>query len=276
MTNFRKSVPKPTVVGAGAPNPKKGLVSVIFASDVLSFPGRDANGVKMVGNIILKPGTKVHTLYETPTSQKASHSIEGDEDAEQFKSKFEGTHPGDSIEINEFVQNALGEGIIVLYGTACGIGPKKVLGDPCNPLKLKGEFTDDKDGVKHTLNFEQLQGDSKIPGFYYGTLSYDGNFTVADAAAMIINPVNGNVYQLPATPVEVKVGIATMTLPHGEVVSFIGSGGAGPTVLEGGALTGVTVLLKNDTDWIALKDAVINLQVMDAGTIIYLIEVSRG
>lgn len=273
---FRKSVPKPTNVGAGAPNPKKGDVTIVFADDILSYPERDANGVKMLGNIVLKAGAKMHKLYETPTSQKASHTIEGDEDAEQFKLKFEGMHPGDSLEINEFVQNVLGQGLIIIYGTSCGSNSKKVLGTPCNPMKLKGEFTDDKDGVKHTLNFEQYQGDSNLAGFYTGTLSFAEPFAVALATAIALTPENGGIYQLPATAAEADATITSLTLSHGQVVSLVGSGGAGPVVLESGASTAANVLLKDGTTWIALKDAVINLQVFLAGGTKYLIEVSRN
>lgn len=276
MTTFRKSVPKPAVVGAGAPNPKKGEVSVIYADDILSFPGRDANGVKMVGNIVLKPGAKVHKLYATPTSQKASHTIEGDEDAEQFKLKFEGTHPGDSLEVNEWVQNALGQGFIIIYGTSCGSETRKCLGTPCNPMKLKGEFMDDKDGVKHALNFEQYQGDRLLAGYYEGSLNFAENFQVALVTAIAANAANGFAYQLPSTEAEAVIAFADMELTHGQVLSLIGGGGAAPSVLSAGVSGPVTVVLSEGQDWTALKDAVINLQVFEAGAVTYLMEVSRS
>lgn len=276
MTTFRKSVPRPTGVGAGAPNPKKGEVNVIYADDVLAFPGRDANGVKMVGNIVLKNGAKVYKLYATPTSQKANHTIEGDEDAEQFKLTFEGTHPGDSIDINEWVQNALGQGFIIIYGTSCGSNSNKVLGTPCNPMKLKGEFGDDKDGVKHTLKFEQYQGSGQIAGFYYGTLSFDTNFQVAAVTAITASAANGNVYQLPATASAAVIAFAGMTLTHGQIITLIGGGGAGASTLSAGTSGPVSVMLGGGQDWIALQNAVLNLQVFVGASTTTLIEVSRS
>jgi hypothetical protein len=276
MTTFRKSVPKPSLVGAGAPNPKKGDVTLIYTDDILLFPERDANGVKMVGNIVLKPGAKMYKLYQTPTSQKASHTIEGDEDAEQFKQKFEGTHPGDELEVNEFVQNALGVGFIIIYGKSCGSNSNKVLGTPCNPMKLKGEFSDDKDGVKHTFTFEQYQGGRQIAGFYSGAINFGTNFMIADPEAAVINETNGNIYQVPATTEATAIAIATMTLAHGQIISLIGSGGSVPATLASGASTAVTIMLRDGPTWTALENAVINLQVFDAGATTYLVEVSRG
>ncbi len=275
MTNFRKSVAKPAL-GAGAAKPKKGDVRLIYADDILSFPEVDATGVQLVGNIVLKQGAKVHKLYLTPTSQKASHTIEGDEDAENIKKKVEASHPGDEVEIAEFVQGTLGEGVIILLPRDCGANSHKVIGLPCNPLKMKGDFMDDKDGVKHNFVFEQLLGDRDVAKYYSGAVTFAENFQVVSATALAVNADNGYVYQLPATAVETAIGIATMTLPHGSIISLVGSGGAEPAVLSGGALTTTTALLKDDTDWVAYEGAVINLQVFDAGATTYLVEVSRS
>ena len=276
MNNFRKSVPKPTIVGAGAPNPKKGLVNVIYADDVLYFPPRDENGVRMVGSIVLKANAKVYTVYHTPTTQKGSHTTEGDEDAEQIKQKFEGSVPGDELAVNEFEQNALGQGFIILYGTSCGSSSNKCLGTPCNPLKLKGEFTDDKDGVKRMFTFEQLQGGRQVAGFYEGQLNFEANYNAGSLADLGLTPEYGNVYQLPATAVSDTIDITSMTLEHGQVISLIGGGGAQVSVLEAGELATVTVLLVNNSTWVALTGAIINLKVFTAGGITYLIEVSRS
>lgn len=196
MTTFRKSVPAPTQVGAGAPTPKKGLVTIMHSADVLTFPVRDANGVVMLGNIVLKAGAKMLQLYLTSSTQKGSHEIEGDEDQEGFVKKFEGQHPGDSLEVNEFVQNSLGEGYIVIYGIGCGNSQGKVLGDPCNPMKLKGSYTDDKDGRKHILMFEQTYKDRYLAGFYNGEITLASNY-VSVTSGLALLAANGVVQQLP-------------------------------------------------------------------------------
>ena len=274
MTTFRKSVPSPARAGAGAPSPKKGLVTLIHSDDVLTFPARDANGVKMVGNIVLKAGAKMLTLYMTGSTQKSTYGVEGDEDMEGFIPKFEGIHPGDEIEINEFVQNALGEGFIVIYGLGCGTNQGKVLGDPCNPLKLKPEFSDDKDGTKTTLVFEAPIKSRQIPGFYFGTTSYAVYPETADSDVDFL-VATGNVYQLPEIGVTAVITAASIDIAHGEIVTIIGGGGAGPFTLDKGIGGDVTFILKDGTQWVALEDATISFKVFTEGATTYLVEEAR-
>ncbi len=275
MTNFRKSVAAPAIVGAGAPTPKKGLVTVIYAEDVLNYPGRDANGVLMLGNLVLKAGAKMYTLYETPSSQKAAHETEGDEDLEGFVKTFEGFSPGDSLELNEFAQNSLGQGFIIIYGIGCSQSQGKMLGDPCNPMKVKAGFVDDKDGRKHTFVFSQTYKDRFLAGFYNGAITYAENY-VAATAALDLLVANGPVYQLPSLAVTAPVTAASIDLAHNTIVSLIGGGGDAPATLDSGIQGGVTVILKDDTTWTGLELAVINLLVYKAGAITYLIEQSRS
>lgn len=275
MTTFRKSVPTPTMVGAGAPTPKKGLVTIIHSDDVLTFPVRDTNGVLMLGNIVLKGASKMLELYLTPSSQKASHEIQGDEDMESFIKKFEGQHPGDSLEVNEFVQNSLGEGFIIIYGVGCGDNQGKVLGSPCNPMTLKGTYSDDKDGRKHILQFEQSYKDRYVAGFYNGSITLASNY-VSSTVALALLIANGVVQQLPSLAITAAITVASIDLVHNTVVSLIGGGGVAPATLPAGIGGVVTVVLTNGTTWTALDKAVINLLVYKAGATTYLIEQSRS
>lgn len=275
MTTFRKSVPQPAP-GAGAPKPKKPNVTVVYADDVLVFPISDANGVKMLGNIVLKDGAKMERVYATIDTQKASHTFEGDPDKEGFLKMFEGSHPGDELAINEYIQNTIGVGVLVIYDVDCNTGLRKVLGTPCNPLYLKPEFTDDKDGVAHMLKFEQRMRDRFVAKFYEGELSIAENYVSPDFA-LAITDVNGPVYRLPVSDVaDTDITVGSMTQANKKVISIVGSGGDEPATLAGGVNGSVTVLLSDGTDWVALKDAVINLQVFDAGATTYLVELSRG
>ncbi len=273
--SFRKSVPQP-LPGAGAPKPKKPMVTIVFADDILVFPMSDVNGVKMLGNIVLKDGAKMERIYETIDTQKASHTFEGDPDKEGFLKMFEGSHPGDQLEINEFIQNTIGVGMLVIYDVDCSTGLRKVLGTPCNPLYLKPEFTDDKDGVAHMLKFEQRMRDRFVAKFYEGELSIAENYVSPDFA-LAITDANGPVYRLPVSDVaDTDITVGSVTQANKKVISIVGSGGAEPATLAGGVNGSVTVLLSDGTAWVALKDQVINLQVFDAGATIYLVELSRG
>jgi hypothetical protein len=277
MTTFRKSVPKPAP-GAGAPKGKDQYVTIVYVADLIkeAFPQPDENGVLLQGNIILKAGAKMEKIYETDESQKASHKFEGDADAGGFLKSFMGTHPGDELEINEFVQNNIEEPVILIYPVDCTTGLRKVVGLPCNPMYLKAEFEDSKDGAKHTLTYEQRRRDRHVAKFYSGEVTYSENAMTADTD-LVLATASGFVYQLPAVTVaDTEISIVSSDIVSKKTISIVGSGGTEPATLAGGISGPVTVLLDNGTPWIAYKDAVIHLQVFDAGTITYLKELSRS
>jgi len=275
MTNFRKSVVK-SAPGSGAPKGKNPNVTAIHVDDILSFPGTDANGVRLMGNIVLKAGAKSERIYMTDVNQKASHAYEGDPDAGGYKKKFEGTHPGDALEINEYIQNNNEEPFVLVYDLECGTTLRKVVGLPCNPVYLKGEFMDDNSGVKHTLVFEQRRHDRHVSKFYEGDLSYAENVVTPDTD-LALDKTAGYVYQMPAVTVAAtNVTVASSNIEHKKVITVIGGGGSEPATLTAGVSGPVTVVLDNGTVWVADKDAVIHLQVFDSGTVTYLIEMSRS
>lgn len=274
MTSYRKSVAAPAKAGAGAAKPKKGLITVIYADDVLSFPERDGGGVKMLGNIVLKAGAKMHSLYMTPSSQKLNDEIVGDEDMEAFEKKAEGVHPGNSLAIREFRANNLGEGLILIFGEGCGDNKGDVIGTPCNPMKLKGSYSNDNDGVKNVMQFEAAQSDAEPIGYYEGEIILAENFVAADVD-LELTKVNGPVQQLPALAATDAITATSIDLDNGTVVSLIGGGGADPATLDVGVQGAVTVVLLNGTQWVALEAAIINLEVVKGGATTYLIERSR-
>lgn len=274
-----KSVPQPQNTSAGAPTPKDSNVTIFDANDVLAWPTPDAGGVNLLGNYVLKPGAKMHKLYMTPSKQAASFESDGDEDAVGITQKFEGSFPGDSVEIREFVKNNLGRNLIIAYGT-CRDTNKTVCGTKCSPMKLKPTFTSNGDGTMHTLVFEQYMKTDQVPYNYTGSTSFAEAFAVADKNISLLE-ANGSSYQLPAFADELgtALDVAALDLAHGAVVSLIGGGGAFPAVLSSGVQTGapaVNVILKEDTDWTALQNATISLEVFVAGATTYLIERSRS
>lgn len=275
MTTFRRSVPKPAA-GSGAAKGKNSTVTLIHKDDILAFPPYNEFGVLLVGNIVLKPNAKMHTLYMTDEFQKASHTYEGEPDAGGFKKMFEGSHPGDELEINEFIQNNNEEAFLVVYDLDCNTNKRKVVGLPCNPLYLKGDFEDSKDGVKHNLKFEQRRSDRHVSKFYEGELTFAEN-TVSPDTSLVLATASGYVYQLPAIDVaDTDVTITSSDIAHKKVVTLIGGGGDEPATLAGGVSGPVTVLLDNGTVWLASLNAYINLEVFDAGGTVYLKELSRG
>lgn len=275
MAVLRKSAPAPTTVGAGAAKKKKGEITVVYVADIIDFPTRDSGKVKMLGNIVLKAGAKMEKLYLTPDTQKLTQEITGDFDYEAFIKKAEGIYPGNPIEIREFIANNLGVDVVLVFGEGCGENTGDVLGSPCNPMRLKGNYSNDKDGVKNTMMYEHAINDNEVIGSYAGEVYFAENH-VAATVDLDLTIANGPVYQLPSLAVTDAITANSIDLEHETMVSFIGGGGADPATLTSGAQGQVSVILKNDTTWTALENAVISLQVYKAGATTYLIEQSRG
>lgn len=275
MTQFRKSVPKPAP-GAGSPKGKSPNATIIYADDVIGGFIFDETGVRITSNILLKVDAKFHRIYMTDVTQKVTATTEGDPDAEGFIKKFEGMHPGDQIELTEFLEKTLGQGFIILYDADCGSNMKRLIGTPCNPLYIKANFEDSKDKLGTELVFEARRRDRHLIKFYEGTLQFDAPTTTTDET-VVITEANGGVYRLaPSSVASTEVTIDTMSQPHGSIVSLVGQGGSNPMTLPAGVNGPVTVLLKDGTAWTALENAAIHLKVFDAGATTYLIEQSRA
>lgn len=274
-----KSVPKPQNSSAGAPTPKDPNTTLVKTSDILAYPSVDAGGINMLGNYVLKPGAKFLQFYSTASKISSGYESEGDEDAVGVTMKYEASHPGNSVEIREFIMAALGEDFIILQGT-CRDTSKTVLGTKCSPMKLKPTGTDNADGTNNMLVFEQYMRTAQLPFNYTGSIAFDAPFAVVDENLPLLI-ANGTGYQLPAFADELGTALDVASLDHtsGTVLSIVGGGGAEPATLSGGAATGaanVTVILKEDTDWTALQNATISIEVFVAGATTYLIERSRS
>ncbi|OBQ56095.1 hypothetical protein JJL45_05220 [Tamlana sp. s12] len=274
MSYIKLSVPRATGgTSPGAYKAKKPNVAIVDADDILSYPGRDSKGVNVTGSYVLKANANMIRIYMTPETIEASFESEGPEDGKVFKQMFKGEHPGETLEIREFIQNWLGRPVIV-FEENCRDNTMNVYGTQCSPLKLNPSFTSNKEGTKHTISFEQPNPVEYVPGYYTGALTFTGYATPADENLDLL-VADGNIYKLPSTAVTASIDVASIDLEHGEVVTLIGGGGAGALTLANGAGTAATIVLSNGTTWTALDDAVINLKVFNDGTTVYLIEESR-
>lgn len=276
MDYIHRDVLKPTgSISPGAPKPKSPNITILLADDIVSEPVRNSGGVKMQGAYSLKPGAMPIKVYLTPSTQNPTYSSDGEEDTISIAHNFEGIHPGDSLEVNEFVQNLLGKNLILIIGN-CQDDSKRVFGTKCAPVQLKPTYKSDNESTGHTLTFEQFQKTALLPGFYSGSLP-DGNpHTVADVATLALTQANGNYYQLPSLSMTAAITVDSIDLPNGSFVTLIGGGGSDPATLTEGAGTAATVILKDGTDWTALNNAQITFEVMDGGSTVYLIERSRS
>ena len=273
MTYIRTNVAKPAN-SAGGGSPKNPNVTIIAVSDVATWPARDDKGVLISGNFVMNTGAKAISVYMTPTKIKAGYEPEGDEDSQTFKHKFEGLHPGDSLAINELVQNYSGEPCIIIVGS-CDDADKRIYGTKCAPMYLKPSATDENDNRNHTLMFEQYAKRNLLPAHYTGAIPTVAPFTVVSSPAVALNPANGYVYQLPSLEVTASIAFATSTLDHGDVFTLIGGGGGAPATLASGVLARSALLVSGST-WTGLAGATINLKVFKASAVTLFIEQSRG
>ncbi|WP_413998705.1 hypothetical protein ACMDB5_13090 [Flavobacterium sp. W1B] len=259
---------------SGAAAPKDPNVIVIATKDILVWPARNAKKVLMIGDFVLKANPKMAEVYMTASKTKAPYESDGDEDSISLKHKFEGEHPGNELEINEFVADWLGEPCIVIHGS-CQDTFRKVVGTKCAPVQLKPAGQDDNDARKHMLVFEQFAKTEWLPGHYLGSTPTATPFAVAAATAVAVNETNGKLYQLPSLAVTASIAFSEIGLNHGDVITLIGGGGAGPATLATG-VTDKKAILKDGTSWVALEGAVIHLEVFVNGALTFLIEKSRG
>lgn len=265
---------KPTGISPGSAAPKSETV-IVEVADLLVYPLSDSKGVKLIGNFVLKPGASMIKIEGTKSKTDAPYESDGDEDAISISQKFMLQHPGNELEVKEFVQNWLGKEVIVFH-KSCSDNFYEVMGTPCAPLQIKPAKTDNNDARFHTFNFESFAKTALVPKHYEGVLVFADPFTVADATAIAATTANGNHYLLPALAVTQAVGFGSVTLPHGAMLTLIGDGGAAPATLNSGAAGSATVLLVNGAEWVALRDATIHLEVFVDGATTYLIEKSRG
>lgn len=265
------NVPKKST---GAAAPKDPNVTIIATKDILVWPQRDSKKVLMVGQFALKPNPKMVTVYMTSSKTKTPYESDGDEDSISLKHKFEGEHPGDELEINEFVANWLGEPCIIIHGS-CTDNFRKVVGTKCAPIQLKPASQNDNDGRKALLVFEQFAKTEWLPGHFLGALPAIEPYAVPLSTAIGVNSANGYLYKLPSLAVTASIAFSEVTLNHGDVITLIGGGGAAPATLATG-VTDKKAILKDGTTWVGLENAVINLQVFNNGALTFLVELSRG
>lgn len=274
MTYIRKSVAAPNGIAPGAAKPKSPNVTIIFVDDILTWPMRDSKGILLLGNFVMKPNASMIQVYMTPKKQKPGYTGEGEVDAEVVPHNFEASHPGNSLEIRELVQNTLGKDVIILSGDCQGTS-FDMFGTPCSPLRVKPTGVNDDTRTAHDLMFEQPLATGYLPALYQGTISLGAPFA-APSANLDLTIANGAQQKLPADAAGASIDIASLDLEHDTIVSLVGSGGADPSVLSAGAATAATVVLKDGTDWAATENAVIDLKVFVAGATTYLIEQKRA
>lgn len=270
MSNIRKDLKK---FGAnpGLATPKNPEAIAALTEDIEVWPTLNADGVTWDGNFVFKAGTSFFKVYMTKDTQKASFESGGSTDAYGAKNKFEGVHPGTHKEAVAFFKDNVGKSFIIFYG-GCSTDEYKTMGTKCNPMVLKVSGEDSNDGNKNTMTWEQELLNDEYIRFYSGQISFDATLPTV-TAAMALDSAKGNVFKFNATATTASITVASSNFKDGDIITLVGSGGAGPLTLANSSTTGV--LLKNATTWTALDGATITLKVVEADKK-YYVEQSRS
>ena len=264
------NVSRPTG-NAGAGGNRKDKVTFIDFDDVQTFPARDASGVRITDNIVMKPGTYGVDVYGTITTMSDGFTTEGDPDKRGFMPNVSFEHPGDSLEILEFIQNWTNKNIAVIL-QKCDGTYKKLYGSPCAPLQLNPEAVSSNEENRNTLALESIVKSQNVPAIYEGTITLataTGVFPADDATPSVAN--GGGRYEL--TPNTSANEITTLDdAANNSLYTLVGMGGANPSTVTASA----DFILANGTTWTATAGATLTVRAMAVSGGFKFIELSRS
>ncbi len=153
MPYIKKSIGRITG-GAGNPSPKHPTILVFEFEDVEQFPTREVGVTTYAEGFALKKGAKLQPLYATASSIEILQEAEGDADARGYKKGVKFDHPGNSADIEDFIEYNSNRNLGAIV-KSCDGKLVRIIGSPCNPLSLKAETSDNKDGTKTSMTMQQ-------------------------------------------------------------------------------------------------------------------------
>lgn len=159
---------------AGRPVAQKDRIILFEWDDVLTVPERDASGVLIAGDLVMKPGCYAIEIYATPKTMKAWDVSSGDPDKKGFIHHLEFEHPGDELTYAEFAENWLNKNVGSITQKWDGTR-KRMLGSKGCPMQFQHEGKNDSEAVTNMVKFESFFPDSKIA-------HYEGEDPVLDTA----------------------------------------------------------------------------------------------
>ena len=158
----------------GRPNPKSSYIILIRTDDLLSKPVKAADGVSVIGPLVLKAGAKAIEIYATPNTIKVGDKTSGEADKKGFIHTVEFDHPGSSLQYSQFINDNVNENLmaIVVYPD---LAFNKLLGWPGNPLQLNHEQKDDEKEDSNSVKLESLFAGDKIIHYTGALPSVEGS-----------------------------------------------------------------------------------------------------
>lgn len=135
--------------------------------------GSFADLVKVVGDIVLKTGKNLLSIYLTDETGQISDELQGELDGKSFKNMLEFLHPGDSDEIRGFTAYAKNSNFIFIVKTK--EGKNYLFGSALSPAKMvtapgsTGKAPADRKGRTFSFKFDAS----------YPTPTFTGKVTIA-------------------------------------------------------------------------------------------------
>lgn len=270
MTYTKVNVLRPSKPNAGAKASRKDKVVFIDLDDVLVFPSRDAKGVRITDNIVMKPGKYGVEVYGTITTMSDGYSTEGDPDKRGFMPNATFEHPGDELEIMEFIQNWTNKNIIAVF-QRCDGGPAKLFGEPCAPMQLNPEGLSSNEENRQTLALEAIVKSGSVPAVYEGTITLataTGTFAADDATPSVAN--GSGQYELADNTAANEITSLDDAV-NGGLYTLVGMGGSNPSTVTASA----DFILANGTTFTATSGATLTVRAMAVSGGFKFIEQSR-
>ena len=179
MPYTKKAIGRPAS-GAGNPTPKIPLILIFDMDDVENYPTREVGVTIADDGFKLKEGAKLQPVYATPASIELLQEAEGEADARGYKKGVKFAHPGTSTDIEDFIEYNTNRNLGAIVRGCDGKGAK-LIGSPCNPLSMKTETQDTKEGAKNTFTLQQDGRDE------FRILTYMGELPAALAETASVN-----------------------------------------------------------------------------------------
>ena len=242
----------------GGPAGIKDVAYVFRKSDVVTMPQRDANGVLIEGDIILKPGAYMAELYGTQSKIEVKEMTEGDADQEGDKPSVTLVHPGSYLEVQEWFKANRHEDLFIVIDRCSG--EPELYGECCNGLRLKREKTLNGTETSNKFTFEApVAGD--VAAIYRGAITKEGYVATADADATTIDVAAGEGMYRTGVNTEATALTDLENAVHGKKYTLVGNSGAFPTSIT----ASTTFILKDGTAMSLIAGSQITFRAFKSG-----------
>ncbi len=173
-----EDITKPAGASPGAGGGLNNEVIIMLEEDVLTLPARGPDLITMTGEIAMKPGKFMHSIYGTPkTLEPTLKKIKGDNsDITAFEVGLKFFHPGLAAAILAFMAKHSGSKFYIILRN-CAVETQYFIGEKCNPIMMEeaesvwGKMLTEGKGTNFTF-----LGQQTLPyGIYVGGLTLSDN-----------------------------------------------------------------------------------------------------